>query len=468
VNLCRSINVRQLLLLLALGLLLGNLVACRRDVADIAVTPPIAPAATAQPAPLDTATPVLAAATSTVPATALFTATAPAATGTATATAAATATAVPTATRAAQPVGQVELARVASGFTRPTYLGHAFDDRLFVVEQRGRIYLVGDGRPLEPPFLNIEGRVGSAASEQGLLSVAFHPDYAENGRFFVNYTNRQGDTVIARYQVSAADPNRADEDSEQVLMLIGQPYGNHNGGQIKIGPGGYLYIGMGDGGSGGDPLNHGQNPGTLLGALLRIDVDFEPGEAAYAVPTDNPFVDDDGKRNEIWAIGLRNPWRFSFDAATGDLYIADVGQNLWEEVNFQPAASKGGENYGWNIMEGNHCYRGQGCDQSGLVLPVAEYGREGGCSITGGYVYRGRRFPELDGNYFFADYCSGKIWSLVRLESGHWQQTVAFAGGIAVSSFGEGVDGEVYVLDHATGDIYQLQPAATAAALPRW
>jgi glucose/arabinose dehydrogenase len=443
--------------------LAAGLMACRRVTADITVTPPIAPAATGAV--------LLPTAEATTPSTATAAATATATRGpTATPEVAATAVASPTPsptptptspptlapTPVPQPVGRIELEPVASGFNQPTYLTHAFDNRLFVVEQRGRIYVVEAGRPLEPPFLNIEGRVGSTASEQGLLSVAFHPNYAENGRFFVNYTNRQGDTVIARYLVSAGDPNRADEDSEQVLMLIGQPYGNHNGGQIKFGPDGYLYVGMGDGGSGGDPLNHGQNPATLLGALLRIDVDFQEGEAPYAIPPDNPFVADDGRRNEIWATGLRNPWRFSFDAATGDLYLADVGQNAWEEVNFQPAGSTGGENYGWNIMEGAHCYRAQDCDRNGLVLPVAEYGREGGCSITGGYVYRGRRFPELAGNYFFADYCTGTIWSLVRLESGAWQQTVVYGGGFAVSSFGAGFDGELYVLDHRRGDVYRL------------
>jgi glucose/arabinose dehydrogenase len=476
-NLYRLINAKQRLPLLVLVLMVGSLAGCRRNAADITVTPPIVPAATIPAPEVGAATPPEPAVFTPESAAAMAPTTGtpvPSATPLPTATSLPTATALPTATPSAtatplaQPVSQIELAQVASGFNRPTYLGHAFDERLFVVEQRGRIYLVDSARPLEPPFLNIESRVGSGASEQGLLSVAFHPAYADNGRFFVNYTNRQGDTVIARYQVSASDPARADENSEQVLMLIGQPYGNHNGGQIKFGPDGYLYIGMGDGGSGGDPLNHGQNPATLLGALLRIDVDFVDGEAAYAIPAHNPFVADDGRRNEIWAFGLRNPWRFSFDAATGDLFIADVGQNAWEEVNFQPAHSSGGENYGWNIMEGNHCFRAQDCDRSDLLLPVAEYGREGGCSITGGYVYRGRRFSELAGNYFFADYCTGRIWSLVPLDAGNWQQTTVFAGGLAVSSFGEDADGELYVLDHRTGDIYQIRSTTVARSWPHW
>jgi len=312
-----------------------------------------------------------------------------------------------------------------------------------------------DGQVLAEPFLDLTDRVAVNASEQGLLSVAFHPNYAENGFFFVNYTDANGDTVVSRFQVSD-DPNRADAGSETVLLNIRQPYGNHNGGQLQFGPDGYLYVGMGDGGSGGDPENHGQNPGTLLGALLRLDVDQGNEEVGYAIPPDNPYVGDENGRNEIWAIGLRNPWRFSFDRLTRDLYIADVGQQQYEEVNFAPAGHPGGLNYGWNIMEGAHCYASQTCNTEGLVQPVAEYDHGQGCSITGGYVYRGSQFPELAGNYFFGDFCSGNIWGLFNTGDG-WQQTVVAQSDLNITSFGEDATGELYVLTQE-GEIYQIQP----------
>lgn len=360
--------------------------------------------------------------------------------------------------QAGAPATRVTLEKLLDGFHRPTYLTHAFDERLFVVEQQGRISIVQDGRRLTPLFLDISERVSTRANEQGLFSVAFHPDYPQNGYFFVNYTDNNGNTVIARYQVSAANPDLADPQSELILMTIGQPYGNHNGGQLKFGPDGYLYIGMGDGGSAGDPQNHGQNRSTLLGALLRIDVDWSEGEAHYAIPPDNPYLDDPAGRNEIWAIGLRNPWRFSFDRLTGDLYIADVGQNLWEEINFRPFSAPGGDNYGWNILEGSHCYRHNDCDPAGTILPVAEYTRDGGCSVTGGYVYRGERFPELYGAYFYADYCSGNIWSLYRRPDGQWVETLAGQFDLRIATFGEDWQGEIYLLDHAGGALYQLRP----------
>lgn len=344
---------------------------------------------------------------------------------------------------------------LTGGLFRPVYLTHAGDDRLFVVEQMGTIRIIAGGQLLTSPFLDIQDRVGSTANEQGLLSVAFHPDYQVNGRFFVNYTNNNGDTVIARYQVSAA-PNQADPNSEIILLTIPQPYGNHNGGQLQFGPDGYLYVGMGDGGSAGDPHGHGQNPGTLLGALLRLDVNTD--ENSYTIPANNPFVGQNDRRAEIWAYGLRNPWRFSFDRLTGDLYIADVGQNQWEEVSFQPAESGGGENYGWNVMEGAHCFGQTDCDQSGLVLPIFEYSHnEGGCSVTGGYVYRGQQFPSLTGNYFVADYCSGFIWALVRQADGVWVTNQVLQSGLIISSFGEDVTGELYVVNHS-GGIYRLRP----------
>lgn len=366
-----------------------------------------------------------------------------------------TAPPTPTTTPLPQPATAIRLSPIVSGLARPTYLTHAFDGRLFVTEQAGRIWIIEDGQLLSEPFLDIRDRVGSAANEQGLLSIAFHPDYTENGRFFVDYTDQAGHTVVARFQVAAGEPNRADRDSEFVLLKVDQPYANHNGGQLQFGPDGMLYVGLGDGGSAGDPQGNGQNPATLLGSLLRLDVD---GQEPYQVPADNPFAGLADKAGEIWAFGLRNPWRFSFDRLTEDLIIADVGQGTWEEVDFQPASSAGGEDYGWNIMEGNHCYATSNCDTSGLVLPVAEYSHaEGGCSVTGGYVYRGSAFPELAGNYFFGDYCSGFIWSLVPQPDGTWLKTQVLDSQYNVASFGEDAEGELYVLDHSSGAVLQLQ-----------
>ncbi len=331
---------------------------------------------------------------------------------------------------------------VASGFGRPVYLTHAGDDRLFVVEQAGRIWVIDAERGvvLDTPFLDIVPLVNSRANERGLLSVAFHPDYASNGLFFVNYTrNPDGATVIARYRVSG-DPNIADPDSGEILLSIDQPEANHNGGLVKFGPDGDLYIGTGDGGGAGDrhgTIGNGQDPDALLGKMLRMDV--ATGDVS------------------IWALGLRNPWRFSFDRATGDLFIADVGQNAYEEVNFQPASSSGGENYGWRIMEGAHCFNPrEGCDPSGLTLPVGEYGREGGCSVTGGYVYRGSAYPWLDGLYFFADYCSGIVWSLERSGADEWEMAQQMDVDFTVSSFGEDRAGELYLVGHNDGTIYRL------------
>jgi glucose/arabinose dehydrogenase len=345
---------------------------------------------------------------------------------------------------------------VTEGLTRPLYLTHAFDERLFVVEQDGTIQIVENGRVLSQPFLDIGDRVGAQGNEQGLLSVAFHPDYQNNGRFFVNYTNTGGDTIIAQYQVEAGNPNQAEAAGEVVLLTVEQPFGNHNGGLLKFGPDGYLYAGLGDGGSAGDPENNGQNPATLLGTILRLDVD-NGSEDGYTSPPDNPFVNSsEGGRDEVWAYGLRNPWRFSFDRLTGDLYIADVGQTTWEEVNFQPAGSSG-ENYGWNVMEGNHCYRAESCETDGFVLPIFEYDHSQGCSITGGYVYRGRQFPSLNGNYFVGDFCSGILWSLFPQAGGAWLATEVNDSDLLVTSFGEDVAGELYVVDR-NGRIFQIQP----------
>ncbi len=340
---------------------------------------------------------------------------------------------------------------VTAGLVRPTYLTQADDDRLFVVEQPGRIRIIENGQLLDRPFLDIAGKVVTDGNEQGLFSVAFHPDYKTNGQFFIDYTRQpDGATVIERYTVSKDDPNQADDQSGKVILTIAQPEANHNGGQLQFGPDGYLYIGMGDGGGQGDrhgPIGNGQDRNALLGKILRIDV---TNQDTYTIPPDNPFG------TEVWSYGWRNPWRFSFDRTTNDLYIADVGQNTYEEVDFQSASSKGGENYGWRIMEGRHCFNPpEGCDQSGLVLPIAEYSHtEGGCSITGGYVYRGQQFPAAQGTYFFGDYCTGYLWSLQRTGD-QWQMTKRLETDMRISSFGEDLNGELYVIDHG-GAVYQL------------
>jgi glucose/arabinose dehydrogenase len=348
---------------------------------------------------------------------------------------------------------------VLSGFESPVFLTHAaetppWDSRVFVVEKGGRILVVESGQVRPGPFLDIVERVGSSGSEQGLLSVAFPPDFDASEVFYVNYTDRRGDTVVARYRLLQRDPPQGDPTSEQKLLEITQPAGNHNGGQIEFGPDGYMYIGMGDGGRAGDPWGNAQNPQVLLGKMLRIDVS---GGDGYRIPGDNPFLDWPDVRSEIWALGLRNPWRFSFDRATGDLYVADVGQNVYEEVNVQPAHSTGGENYGWDVMESTHCFEPQqGCDQSGLILPLAEYDHGFGCSVTGGYVYRGTRYPALTGVYVFGDFCSGRIWGLRQTSSGEWNTSLLLESGVAISSFGEDAAGEIYILGYRDGTIYHL------------
>jgi glucose/arabinose dehydrogenase len=346
---------------------------------------------------------------------------------------------------------------VADGLAFPLYLtAPPGDDRLFVVEKGGRIRIVENGALLPTPFLDVSSLV-SRGSEQGLLGLAFHPDYASNGRFFVDYTDTNGDTRIVQYHVSS-DANTADPASAHILLTVEQPYSNHNGGQLAFGPDGDLFIGMGDGGSGGDPQGHGQDAGDLLGSLLRIDVDSDTG---YAIPADNPWVDSSGARGEVWSIGLRNPWRFSFDRGNGDLYIADVGQNEIEEVNVSPSAggrSRGrGANYGWNIMEGNSCFSSGSCDRSGLVLPVTQYTHADGCSVTGGYVYRGDAIPSLQGTYFYADFCSGWVRSF-RFEDGtatEQRSWPSLAPGGSVPSFGEDARGELYLMS-ADGGVYRV------------
>lgn len=343
---------------------------------------------------------------------------------------------------------QYHWASVVSGLQSPIGIANAGDGsgRLFVIEQGGDIRIVENGQLLDQPFLNIRDRVGANGSERGLLGLDFHPKYKENGYFYVNYTDQNGNSVVSRFHAQA---NTADPASEKKLLSVEQPFPNHNGGSVAFGPDGYLYLGFGDGGSGGDPLGNGQSLTTFLGKILRIDVDS--GDP-FVVPIDNPFMDGN-VAHEIWAYGLRNPWRFSFDSATGDMYIADVGQNQWEEVDFLAAGSPGGANFGWNVMEGSHAY--DGSDSEAYIAPVAEYSHADGCSITGGYVYRGTALPEWQGIYLYGDYCSGTIWGLYQDASG-WKSDALFETGANISSFGVDENGEIYFSGYK-GEIFRLE-----------
>ena len=343
---------------------------------------------------------------------------------------------------------------IVTALAQPVAITHAGDGsgRLFITLKGGKVIIYDGTKVLPEPFIDLSSLV-STNSERGLLSVTFHPSYESNGFFFVDYTNTDGDTVIARYSVSN-DPNVADQSSALVLLKITQPYQNHNGGQLQFGPDGYLYIGMGDGGSGGDPQNNAQNPGTHLGKMLRIDVD---GGVPYAIPASNPFVGNPEVLDEIWALGLRNPWRFSFDRQTGDLFIGDVGQGTWEEVDFQPTTSLGGENYGWRLMEGTHCYNpSTDCNDGTLVLPVIEYDHSVGCAITGGYRYRGSLNPALFGTYFYADYCTGLIWGATEDGNNAWMITELLDTDFRITTFGEDQAGEIYIADYQGGAIYHI------------
>jgi glucose/arabinose dehydrogenase len=351
----------------------------------------------------------------------------------------------------------VELQLVAAGLAFPLYVTSPPQDasRLFIVEKRGTIRIVRNG-VLQPGFvLDLRGRV-TTGSEQGLLGMAFHP---RDGRVVVNYTTA-GTTSGGRSRIStftaSANPDVLDPASGRVILEVDQPYSNHNGGHVAFGPDGFLYIGFGDGGSGGDPQGHGQDQTDLLGSILRIDIDHA---APYTIPQSNPLAGDPVKRKELWNWGLRNPWRFSFDRTLGTLYIADVGQSAREEVDVQPANSAGGENYGWAIMEGRMCYRSAGCSTVGLTLPVLEYTHADGCSITGGYVYRGTAIPEIQGLYFYSDYCDGWVRSFeysagTARNPRNWP---ALAPGGRISSFGEDASGELYIVE-AEGRVFKLVP----------
>lgn len=348
----------------------------------------------------------------------------------------------------------IQVTPFIDGFTRPVFVTNAADGsgRLFVVEQGGRVWAVtADGTQGDAPFLDISNLVSPEAtssigySERGLLGLAFDPAYADNGFFYVNYTDIAGNTVIARFTASA-DPDSADMDSEVVLLTQEQPYANHNGGAIAFGSDDYLYISLGDGGSAGDPQDNAQDTRTLLGKILRID---PQDDGSYLIPEGNPFADGTGGLPEIWALGLRNTWRMSFDRATGDFYGGDVGQDVWEEINFLPADAEGGANFGWNALEGDVTFDNETPAPANYVPPIATYSHNEGISVSGGYVYRGEALPQLEGAYFYGDWAVGTIWSAYRDTAGAWQSDVfTTPGGIQIASFGEDEAGELYIVNY--------------------
>jgi glucose/arabinose dehydrogenase len=342
---------------------------------------------------------------------------------------------------------------VVSGLHLPVDIQNANDGsgRLFIVEKGGRILIFENDQTLPQPFLDISAEIDSRATEQGLLGLAFHPRYAQNGLFFVYYIDLSGNSVVARFHVST-DPNHADPASELDLLHINQPYANHNGGSLAFGPDGYLYIGLGDGGAEGDPLRTGQNLQTLLGKILRIDID---SGNTYTIPPGNPFSGGSGLP-EIWAYGLRNPWRFSFDRLTGDLYIGDVGQDNWEEVDFLPVGTPAEINFGWSYFEAMHPYQDQPPSGATFTFPVVEYSHSEGCSVTGGYIYRSSTLPEWQGVYFYGDYCSGTVWGLIRRDQNQWLSQALFSTGAQISTFGMDEAGEIYLADYASGTLMRL------------
>ncbi len=373
---------------------------------------------------------------------------------------------------------------IADGYKKPVFITSSPNNAklLYIVEQAGLIKLINDGKKLSRPFFDINKRVvnpNRPGDERGLLGFAFHPNHTNNGKFYINYMDNDGNTIVSEFSTNSE--LRANHKSERIILKLKQPYGNHNGGDIQFGPDGYLYISIGDGGKAGDPLNAGQDLSSLFGKIIRIDIEQKP----YGIPKSNPFFGQKDKREEIWAWGLRNVWRFSFDKQTGDKYLADVGQNKWEEVNFEPASSKGGLNYGWRIMEANHCYDPkENCPTEGLIKPIIEYPNDAnhpafafriieelsfsetdveGCSVTGGYVYRGQKIKSMQGQYIFGDYCSGNIWTL-KVVNGkainfkNRTEEINIGGGeftTYISSFGQDSDGEIYIIDY-NGGIYKL------------
>jgi hypothetical protein len=356
------------------------------------------------------------------------------------------------------------LSPLVDGLVEPVAIVAARDgrDRLFVVERGGRIRIVRGGTLLATPFLDISSKV-STSGERGLLGLAFHPGFATNRKLYVFYTGRDGDIFVSQFNASASDPDRAYPTEKVILRIEHSRYANHNGGQLAFGPDGYLYIGTGDGGGAGDPLENGQNRRTLLGKLLRIDVNRASGGRNYAIPSTNPYAASTVYRREIWSYGLRNPWRFSFDRSTGDLYIGDVGQARYEEVDraWRRLGGGRGTNWGWDVMEGNHCYEpASGCARSGKALPLAElphhvYADED-CSVTGGFVYRGAAYADMVGGYFFGDFCSGRIWSLSATAGTPQNEVLELDSGAVITTFGEDDRGELYLADYATGTIYRL------------
>lgn len=362
----------------------------------------------------------------------------------------------------------LKLTQFASGKSTIADIGSAGDNRLFIVQQNGVIHILRpNGIYDAKPFLNLTDRVGYASdSERGLLGIAFHPQFATNGYFYLDYTNKQGHTHVSRFRVKQDSADVGDPTSEVVLLVVNQPFANHNGGQIAFGHDDYLYVSLGDGGAGADPQNNGQNKKALLGKLLRIDVNRTENGKNYAIPPDNPFVGNPDFAPEIWAWGLRNAWRFSFDRATNDMWIADVGQDKFEEVNFQPAASKGGENYGWRCYEASANFNINGCSaKTNYVFPVFEYphnNNTGGCSITGGFVYRGKLWEKMKGYYFFADYCTGNVWATKRKTDGTFETASFGKLGKDYSTFGQDADGEILIAEYG-GKISRLTSDSTVS-----
>jgi glucose/arabinose dehydrogenase len=351
----------------------------------------------------------------------------------------------------------VSLRQVVGTYTQPVLVTSARDAsrRVFVVEQGGKVRIIKSGTVLATPFMDLSSIV-SKGGERGLLGLAFHPSFKTNGKVYVNYTNLSGNTVIAEYRVTT-NANRVTASTARRLLTIAQPFANHNGGGIAFGPDGYLYIGMGDGGDAGDPGNRAQSLSYLLGKMLRINVNGRTTTRGYLIPASNPYVGKTGL-DEIWSRGLRNPWRWSFDRLNGDLWIGDVGQDQYEEIDRSTAASGRGRgvNYGWRVMEGRHCYNASTCSTAGKTMPIVEYNHSFGCSVTGGYVYRGVAFPVLTGGYFFGDYCSGTIWAISSTAASPATRVVVLESGLNISSFGQDDSGELYVVDHSGGHIYRI------------